>query len=94
MAAEPERSGPAALAARYLELRQTHGGPCGDGDPAFRTAEGGDITAEGLPPFLRGVRMMRRGVEANGEMCRIYLKERAAEEAKAVSPPEPASSGR
>ena len=29
--------------------------------------------------FLRGVRMARRGVEANGEMCRIYLRERSAD---------------
>ena len=66
--------GPPAL--RYLELRAVFGGPCGADDAAFRTLEGEDIAPDALPSFLRGVRMARRGVEANGEMCRIYLRER------------------
>lgn len=79
---ELQRLGPAgdssALAGRYLELRAVFGGPCGEHDPAFRTPEGEDISPADLPLFLRGIRMTRRGVEANGEMCRIYLRERAA----------------
>jgi metal-sulfur cluster biosynthetic enzyme len=67
---------PPMLAARYVELRAFFGGPCDARDSAFRTPEGEDITPAALPLFLRGIRMIRRGVEANGEMCRIYLRER------------------
>jgi metal-sulfur cluster biosynthetic enzyme len=65
-----------AIAARYLELRASFGGPAEAGDPAFRTPEGDAIAPGALPLFLRGIRMTRRGAEANGEMCRIYLRER------------------
>jgi len=68
-----------ALIARYLALRADFGGPCHERDPALRTPEGEDIAPVALPLFLRGIRMTRRGVEANGEMCRIYLRERAGE---------------
>lgn len=64
------------LAARYLQLRTLFGGAHGDQEAAFRTADGVDIAPADLATFLRGVRMARRGVEANGEMCRIYLRER------------------
>jgi metal-sulfur cluster biosynthetic enzyme len=94
IAAGRDRHERARLAARHLEFRAVHGGPCGDGDAAFRTAEGEDITADGLPLFLRGVRMTRRSAEANGEMCRIYLKERVAGEARSSTPPALASSGK
>ena len=66
----------AALTGRYLELRTAFGGPHEESDPAFRTPEGDDIAPGALPLFLRGIRMTRRGAEANGEMCRIYLRER------------------
>jgi metal-sulfur cluster biosynthetic enzyme len=65
-------------AERYLELRAVYGGACGPMEPAFRTAEGGDIPAGRLPDYLREIRMTRRSVEANGEMCRILLKQRYA----------------
>jgi metal-sulfur cluster biosynthetic enzyme len=61
---------------RYLELRAFFGGACRAGDAAFRTAEGEPIHAARLPAYLRDIRMTRRGVEANGEMCRILLAER------------------
>jgi metal-sulfur cluster biosynthetic enzyme len=74
-----------ALAAHYLERRATYGGPCDAHDPAFRTPEGDDIAPAGLPLFLRSIRMTRRGAEANGEMCRIYLRERNEGEALATA---------
>ena len=61
---------------RFLEQRAFFGGSCAPTDVAFRTAEGDLIPATGLPAFLRDIRMTRRGVEANGEMCRILLAER------------------
>lgn len=65
-----------SLVDRYLELRAFFGGPCEADDVAFRSAEGNPIPASGLPAYLRDIRMTRRGVEANGEMCRILLAER------------------
>ncbi len=78
-----------ALTSRYLELRAAFGGPCSDSDAAFRTPEGDDIAPSALPLFLRGIRMTRRGAEANGEMCRIYLSERPAETAAGRKPGPP-----
>jgi metal-sulfur cluster biosynthetic enzyme len=62
------------LRARYLALRAAYGGPAGEGDAAFRTPEGAAIP--NLAAWLRDIRMTRRSVEANGEMCRILLKGR------------------
>ncbi len=59
---------------RYLELRAVFGGPAGPGEPAFRTAEGEAIEPARLPAFLRDVRLTRRSVEANGELCRVMLR--------------------
>jgi metal-sulfur cluster biosynthetic enzyme len=66
---------------RYLALRDAFGGPAGADDPAFRTAEGVVINPARLTEFLRDIRMTRRGVEANGEMCRVMLKARYGEAA-------------
>ena len=66
----------ARLVDRYLELRAAFGGPSGPDQPAFRTADGDAIAPDGLAAFLRDIRMTRRGVEANGEMCRVLLKAR------------------
>jgi metal-sulfur cluster biosynthetic enzyme len=68
-----------SLVDRYAKLRAFFGGSCKADDVAFRTAEGDPIPASGLPAYLRGIRMTRRGVEANGEMCRILLAERYGE---------------
>jgi hypothetical protein len=38
--------------------------------------------------------MMRRGVEANGELCRAYLKARREAPIAEINSPEPAWSGR
>jgi metal-sulfur cluster biosynthetic enzyme len=66
----------ARLVDRYRELRTVYGGPADPTESAFRTAEGDPIGADGLAAFLRDIRMTRRGVEANGEMCRAMLKAR------------------
>ncbi len=66
----------AGLARRYLALREIYGGPAAPSDAAFRTADGEAIAASGLGVWLREIRMTRRGVEANGEMCRILLQGR------------------
>jgi metal-sulfur cluster biosynthetic enzyme len=63
---------------RYLELRTVYGGSATPADPAFRTLEGAALTPADLPSFLRTIRMARRGVEANGEMCRMMLRARLA----------------
>ena len=64
------------LIARFLERRAAYGGPSAPGDLAFRKTDGEPITAETLPAILRDIRMTRRSVEANGEMCRMLLKAR------------------
>ena len=69
----------AAAVERYLMLRDAFGGPAGAEDPAFRTAEGSAVDPARLTEFLREIRMTRRGVEANGEMCRVMLKARYGE---------------
>lgn len=69
---------------RYLELRSVYGGPAGEGEIAFRTPEGAEIAPENLRAYLRDIRMTRRSVEANGEMCRILLKARN----EGAAPPE------
>jgi metal-sulfur cluster biosynthetic enzyme len=69
------------LLERYIELRAFFGGSCGTDDLAFRTAEGQPIPASRLPAYLRDIRLTRRGIEANGEMCRILLAERYGEPA-------------
>ena len=77
---------------RYLQFRRFYGGPPGADDLAFCTIEGAAIEPAGLAGFLRDIRLTRRGVEANGEMCRLFLKaRRAALPADVSTPPEPAS---
>lgn len=81
----------AALVDRYRELRAIYGGPAGEGDAAFRRPEGTAIAAADLGTWLRDIRMVRRGAEANGEMCRILLKGRNDRAAPAeLRPDEPA----
>jgi len=63
---------------RFLELRDVYGGPSGFHELAFRTPEGKVVEPAAFANFLRDIRMTRRGVEANGEMCRILLESRTA----------------
>jgi metal-sulfur cluster biosynthetic enzyme len=67
---------------RYRELRAIFGGPADANDAAFRTAGGEPIAPDRLTDFLRDIRMTRRGVEANGEMCRVMLKARYGDKGK------------
>jgi metal-sulfur cluster biosynthetic enzyme len=62
--------------ARYRELRAVYGGRPASDAPAFTTLEGNPIAPAALPAYLRDIRMTRRGVEANGEMCRVLLRAR------------------
>jgi metal-sulfur cluster biosynthetic enzyme len=71
------------LVDRYLDLRPLFGGPFDPDEPAFRKPGGEAIAPDGLAAFLRDVRMTRRGVEANGEMCRMLLRARIEEPAPA-----------
>lgn len=66
----------------YLQLRADFGGPADAGDAAFRTAEGEPVAPDKLRDFLRDIRTTRRGVEANGEMCRVMLKARYGDKGK------------
>jgi metal-sulfur cluster biosynthetic enzyme len=66
----------ASAAIRFLALRAVYGGPALPADVAFRRLDGSAVTADGLAAWLRDIRMTRRGVEANGEMCRVLLKAR------------------
>lgn len=66
----------ASAATRFLTLRAVYGGPALSADAGFRRLDGTAVTAEGLAAWLRDIRMTRRGVEANGEMCRVLLKAR------------------
>jgi metal-sulfur cluster biosynthetic enzyme len=72
-------------ASRYLELRAVYGGASAPSDAAFRKPDGEAIAVADFPAWLRDIRMTRRGVEANGEMCRILLKARNEEPAPAES---------
>lgn len=73
----------AGAAKRYLQLRAVYGGGAADDDAAFRKVDGAVIDAAGLPAWLRDIRMTRRGVEANGELCRMLLKARIEDPAPA-----------
>jgi metal-sulfur cluster biosynthetic enzyme len=66
---------------RFLELRRLYGGRFTARDRAFVLIEGEPVGVETLPMILRDIRMTRRSVEANGEMCRMLLKARLEEPA-------------
>jgi hypothetical protein len=83
LAALRQDDGLIAATDNYLELRAVFGGPAEPSDAAFRDADGADIPAGSLTDFLRDIRMRRRGVEANGEMCRVMLKARYGDQAPA-----------
>lgn len=64
------------VAARFLQLRAMFGGPSAAADVAFHKPDGTAIDPGQLAATLRDIRMTRRSVEANGEMCRAMLKAR------------------
>lgn len=68
-------------AARFIALRAVYGGLSRPHDAAFSKIDGAPVAASDLAAWLRDIRMTRRGVEANGEMCRVLLKARIEEPA-------------
>jgi metal-sulfur cluster biosynthetic enzyme len=61
---------------RVLELRRSLGLPAGLQSPAFLQPGGEPVDLQGLSRWLRGARLVRVGLEANGGMCRDLLKAR------------------
>jgi hypothetical protein len=76
-----------AGARRCLELRERLGINCRPGDPAFVLPNGAPLSAEQLPRWLRGARLVRTSLEANGGMCRslLQIRHRLASEPEEVA---------
>jgi metal-sulfur cluster biosynthetic enzyme len=63
------------LVGRYLERREIVG-PCSPDAPAFLSAEGRRLQAEGLEAYVRGLRRVGVNAEFNGALCRGLLSVR------------------
>ena len=63
------------LVGRYLERREIVG-PCSPDAPAFLSAEGRRLQAEGFEAYLRGLRRVGVNAEFNGALCRGLLSAR------------------
>jgi hypothetical protein len=63
------------LVGRYLERREIVG-PCSPDAPAFLSAEGRRLPAEGLEVYVRGLRRVGVNAEFNGALCRSLLSAR------------------
>src|ERR1700735_3322887 len=63
-------------ARRVLELREMLGVPAGAGSPAFVTPNGEAVAPDQLDRWLRGSRLVRVSLEANGSICRGLLQGR------------------
>src|SRR6266436_2086003 len=63
------------LVGRYLERREIVG-PCSPDAPAFLSAEGRRLPAEGLEAYVRGLRRVGVNAEFNGALCRGLLSAR------------------
>jgi metal-sulfur cluster biosynthetic enzyme len=61
-------------ARRCLELRAALDIPASPGAPAFVLPNGRPVTADGLTRWLRGARLVRTSLEANGGICRSLLE--------------------
>jgi metal-sulfur cluster biosynthetic enzyme len=75
-------------ARRALELRAQLGLPTDPASPAFVQPGGGPISELGLRRWLRGAKLVRLGLEANGGICRdlLRIRHRLAGEPEEVSP--------
>jgi metal-sulfur cluster biosynthetic enzyme len=62
--------------ARCLQLRRELGLPSGPSSPALVAGDGGPITAEELPLWLRRARLVGLSLESNGGLCRSLLRVR------------------
>jgi metal-sulfur cluster biosynthetic enzyme len=63
------------LVGRYLERREIVG-PCSPDAPAFLSAEGRRLQAEGFEAYVRGLRRVGVNAEFNGALCRGLLSVR------------------
>jgi metal-sulfur cluster biosynthetic enzyme len=63
-------------ARRVLELRQMLGVPASGDSPAFVTPNGERVAPDQLDRWLRGARLVRVSLEANGSICRGLLQGR------------------
>jgi metal-sulfur cluster biosynthetic enzyme len=63
------------LVERYLERREIVG-PCSPNAPAFLSAEGRHLQAEGLEAYVRSLRRVGVNAEFNGALCRGLLSVR------------------
>ena len=62
--------------ARCLVLRRELGLPCGPAAPALVAGDGGRLTAEEFPLWLRRARLVGLSLESNGGLCRSLLRVR------------------
>ena len=72
--------GSAALE-RLRRRRAALGLPDDDGAPLLLHPDGSRVTAAQVPLHLRRARLTRLGIEANGELCKSFLRSRYAEAA-------------
>jgi len=75
-------SAPASPALDRLRARRAAGGlPDGDDAPLLMHPDGSRITSAQVPLHLRRARLTRLGIEANGDLCKSFLKTRYADTA-------------
>lgn len=66
---------------RLRRRRAALGLPAGDDAPLLLHADGSEVTAAQVPLHLRRARLTRLGMEANGDLCKSFLKTRYADSA-------------
>ena len=69
----------ARLLERYLEIRGEFGGPAGEDDTAFTTADGEALGPESFAEYLQDLRRVRMNAAFNANMCRSLLQTRYGE---------------
>jgi metal-sulfur cluster biosynthetic enzyme len=62
--------------ARLRERRAALGLPADDGAPLLIHPDGSRVSSAQVPLHLRRARLTRLGIEANGELCKSFLKTR------------------
>jgi metal-sulfur cluster biosynthetic enzyme len=67
--------------ARLRERRGALGLPADDGAPLLIHPDGSRVSSAQVPLHLRRARLTRLGIEANGELCKSFLKTRYADTA-------------
>ena len=64
---------------RLRRRRAALGPPAGDDAPLLIHGDGSAVTAAQVPLHLRRARLTRLGMEANGDLCKSFLKTRYAD---------------